>query len=149
MIPIGVCLFFERVVAPHPGAWIETRGYIMSHAMTIQTECRNPEVVKAACRRLGLAEPSRDSAYFFGVGKVEGTKVRLEGWHHPLIIKDDGQIVYDSDDTYVGPGMVRLHEFTNAYGVEFLKHEYGAANCTESVLADGTIQVEVIEVGAF
>jgi hypothetical protein len=43
----------------------------VSHVVTITTEVRDPAAVAAACRRLGLPGPQRDTVMLFG-GDVLG-----------------------------------------------------------------------------
>ena len=58
----------------------------MSHIVTIKTEVRDAEAVKAACRRLGLPEPVHGTARLFE-GEATGLLVRLPGWLYPAVVR--------------------------------------------------------------
>jgi hypothetical protein len=57
----------------------------MSHIVEVQTECRDPVAVAAACTRLGLPEPIRGTATFYS-GQAEGLLVQLPGWRYPAVV---------------------------------------------------------------
>ncbi len=48
----------------------------MSHIVVIKTEVRDAAAVRAACRRLGLAEPIQGKTKLFS-GEVTGLAVQL------------------------------------------------------------------------
>ena len=67
-----------------------------SHIVTIKTEVRDAEAVKAACRRLGLDEPVQGTARLFE-GEATGLLVKLPGWLYPAVVDTDtGQVRYDN-----------------------------------------------------
>jgi hypothetical protein len=51
----------------------------VSHIVTIKTEVRDSVAVQAACRRLGLAEPTNETVRLFS-GEATGLVVRLPDW---------------------------------------------------------------------
>ena len=52
--------------------------------------------VRAACQRLGLAEPVQGSARLYG-GEVTGLVVRLPGWQYPVVADlTSGHVRYDN-----------------------------------------------------
>ena len=57
----------------------------MSHIVQIQTEVRDAAAVAAACRRLGLAEPTVGTARLFE-GEASGVLVKLKGWAYPVVV---------------------------------------------------------------
>ena len=64
----------------------------MSHIVTIKTEVRDAEAVKAACKRLGLDEPVQGTARLFE-GEATGLLVKLPGWLYPAVVDTDtGQV---------------------------------------------------------
>ena len=68
----------------------------MSHIVTITTEVRDPAVVSAACRRLGLAEPAHGTATLFE-GQATGLLVKLPGWLYPCVCDTaTGTLRYDN-----------------------------------------------------
>ena len=73
----------------------------MSHIVTIKTEVRDAEAVRAACRRLGLEQPVQGTARLFE-GEATGLLVKLPGWTYPAVVDTaTGQVRYDN---YEGPG---------------------------------------------
>ena len=76
----------------------------MSHIVTIKTEVRDAEAVRAACKRLGLDEPVQGTARLFS-GEATGLLVKLPGWLYPAVADlGTGQVHYDN---YEGRGATR------------------------------------------
>ena len=121
----------------------------MSHIVSIKTEIRDAAAVRAACRRLGLAEPVQGKAKLFTT-EAEGLVVNLPDWRYPVVIDTDSrQIHYDN---YAGQwGEQReLDRLLQAYAVEKAKLEARRAGhtVTEQPLADGSIKLTVQVGGA-
>ncbi len=57
----------------------------MSHIVTIQTKVHDAAAARAACRRLGLAEPVHGTARLSS-DEATGLIVRLPGWQYPAVI---------------------------------------------------------------
>ena len=119
----------------------------MSHIVTVKTEIRDAAAVRAACRRLGLAEPTHDTVKLFS-GEVTGLAVQLPDWQYPVVCDTaSGQVRYDNFNGRWGD-QKHLDKFMQAYAVEKAKLEArrrGHAT-TEQTLADGSIKL-VISVG--
>lgn len=58
----------------------------MSHAVQIQTQVRDAEAVRLACRRLHLPEPVNGSVKLFS-STVDGLAVQLPGWNYPVVCR--------------------------------------------------------------
>ena len=70
----------------------------MSHVVTIKTQVRDPGALAAACRRLGLTEPVRETVELFS-GQATGLAIRLPGWDYPVVVDTAaGAIQYDNYD---------------------------------------------------
>jgi hypothetical protein len=120
----------------------------MSHIVTIRTQLRDPAALAAACRRLGLAEPSRGTAELYA-GPATGWVVRLPGWTYPAVVDTDaGSVQYDNFEGAWG-SQVELDRLIQAYACEKAKLEARRAGhaVTEQPLADGSIKL-TIQVGA-
>ena len=69
----------------------------MSHIVQIQTEVRDPLAVRAACRRLGLAEPVHGTHKLFAAQELVGLAVQLPGWRYPVVCNSEsGQLQFDN-----------------------------------------------------
>ena len=67
----------------------------MSHIVTINTEVRDATAVRAACRRLKLAEPAEGTFKLFS-GEVTGLGVQLPGWQYAVVCDlPTGQVQFD------------------------------------------------------
>jgi hypothetical protein len=67
----------------------------MSHIVSIKSEVRDAVAVKAACQRLGLAEPVQGKTELFS-GEVEGLAVQLPEWVYPIVADlSTGKLAYD------------------------------------------------------
>lgn len=119
----------------------------MSHIVTIKTEVRDPEAVRAACRRLSLEEPAQGTARLYE-GEATGLLVKLPGWTYPAVLTPEtGQVRYDN---YGGSWGEQRHldAFLQAYAVERAKIEARKRghNVFEQALPDGSIKL-TIQVG--
>ncbi|MFH5802772.1 DUF1257 domain-containing protein [Alienimonas sp. DA493] len=116
----------------------------MSHVVTIETKLRDPAALSAACVRLKLPEPQRETVKFFDGGEHAGLAVRPPGFVYPVLVQPDGNVRCDTyggrwgDDAFLG----RLKQ---AYAVEAAKLQAKARGhrCTETALPDGSVRLTV------
>ena len=116
----------------------------MSHIVTIKTEVRDANAVRAACRRLSLAEPVQGKTKLFS-GEVEGLAVQLPDWIYPVVCNlPTGQLHYDNFNGRWGD-QSRLNQFLQAYAVEMTKIEARKKghSVTETPLSDGSIKLTI------
>ena len=119
----------------------------MSHIVTIRTEIRDAAAVRAACRRLGLAEPVHSTVKLFS-GEATGLAVKLPDWQYPVVCDTaSGQIRYDNFNGRWGDQQ-HLDKFMQAYAVERTKLEARKKghSVVEQSLMDGSIKL-LINVG--
>ena len=116
----------------------------MSHTVTIQAELKDPAALEAACRRLQLPLPTRGPVRLFD-RIAEGTGIQLDGWRFPICLTDRGELLYDNFGGFWGLPE-KLDQFHQAYAVEKAKLEAckQGYTCQESVLADGSIRLNVL-----
>ncbi len=116
----------------------------MSHIVTIKTEVRDPEAVRAACRRLNIPEPQQGTARLFE-GEAEGLLVRLPGWQYPAVVETTtGQVRYDNYEGAWGDPK-HLDAFLQAYAVEKAKLEARKKGHSvfEQSLPNGSIKLTI------
>ena len=121
----------------------------MSHIVSIKTEVRDAEAVRAACVRLGLEEPKHGTARLFE-GEATGLLVKLPDWLYPAVVDTaTGEVRYDN---YGGNWGNRKHldAFVQAYAVEKATIEAKKRGHTvyEQPLADGSIKLVIQDGGA-
>ena len=121
----------------------------MSHIVTIKAQIRDPAALAAACRRLGLQEPTHGTARLYG-GEATGLIVHLPGWRYPAVVDTQaGQIRYD---IYNGAWGRRreLDRLLQAYAIEKARLEANKAghSVTEHPLANGAIRLTIHVGGA-
>jgi hypothetical protein len=120
----------------------------MSHIVQIQTEVRDADGVRAACRRLSLPPPVEGVTQLFS-GSVTGLAVQLPGWKYPAVCElDSGQVQFDNYGGAWGE-QIQLDRFLQAYAVEKAKLEARRKGhtVTEQPLADGSIKLTIQVVG--
>ena len=121
----------------------------MSHIVTIQTEVRDPQALRAACVRLGLAEPTSGTATLFS-GAATGLLVALPDWKYPVVVDvQDGQVHYDNYGGRWGD-QHRLDQLLQAYAVEKagLEARKNGYTVIEQPLSDGSIKLTIHVGGA-
>ena len=119
----------------------------MSHIVQIQTQVKDAAAVRAACKRLGLAEPVAGKTRLFS-GEVHGLAIRLPGWAYPVVADlATGQLKFDNFGGRWGEQQ-HLDRFLQAYACEKAKIEARKKGhvVTEQRLSDGSIKL-TIQVG--
>jgi hypothetical protein len=118
----------------------------MSHIVEIKTQVRDCEAIAAACRRLGLAEPTRGTAKLYSA-EAAGVIVKLPEWQYPIVIDTaSGSIQFDHFNGSWGDP-AKLDQFLQAYAVELVRLEARKKGhtVTETQLQDGSIRVQIVE----
>jgi len=116
----------------------------VSHVVQIKTQVRDAEAVRAACRRLSLAEPVQGTTRLYS-GKVTGLAVQLPGWRYPAVAQlNTGQIQFDNFQGNWGE-QIELDRFLQSYAVEKAKLEARRKghSVTEQQLQDGSVKVTI------
>jgi hypothetical protein len=116
----------------------------LSHVVEIRTEVRDPEALRAACRRLALAEPVHGTTKLYS-GQATGWAVRLLDWKYPVVFDTaKGEARFDNFHGIWGEQQ-QLDRFVQAYAVEKAKLEARRKghNTTEQQLADGSIKLRI------
>jgi hypothetical protein len=121
-----------------------SRIICVSHIVQIETQVRDEAAVKAACQRLGLAQPQNQSVRLFS-GTVSGLAVQLPGWHYPMVCNTStGQLQFDNYEGRWGD-RAQLDRFLQAYAVEKARLEARRQGhtVTEQALTDGSIKLTI------
>ena len=121
----------------------------MSHIVTIKTEIRDEQVIRAACVRLKLAIPEHKTCRLFST-TATGLCVQLPGWRYPVVCEtQSGAVKYDNYGGAWGQ-QEELNKFLQGYAVEKAKLEARKKGhrVSESKLEDGSIRVTVHVGGA-
>ena len=76
---------------------------------------------------------------------ASGIGVQLDGWGFPICIESDGNLLFDNFQGLWG-AQEKLDKFQQAYAVEKAKLEVRKQGyqCSESVLADGSIRLNIL-----
>jgi hypothetical protein len=116
----------------------------LSHILTIRTEVRDAEAVRAACNRLGLEQPVQGTARLFE-GEASGLLVKLPDWTYPAVVDTaSGQVRFDNYGGHWGDPK-HLDAFLQAYALEKAKLEARKRGHTvyEQPLPDGSIKLTI------
>jgi hypothetical protein len=116
----------------------------VSHVVQIKTQVRDAEAVRAARRRLALAEPVQGTTRLFS-GEAIGLAVQLPGWRYPAVCQlDTGQIQFDNFQGNWGE-QKELDRFLQSYTVEKVKLEARRKghSVSEQQLQDGSIKLTI------
>jgi hypothetical protein len=121
----------------------------MSHIVSIATQVKDEQAVRAACTRLGLAQPEHKTVRLFSASAT-GLCVTLPGWSYPLVCDlATGTLAYDNFSGAWGE-QKHLDAFVQRYSAEKVRIEARKKGhtCSESLLADGSIRLTVHVGGA-
>jgi hypothetical protein len=121
----------------------------LSHIVSIKTEIRDEQAVRAACVRLQLATPETKTVRLFNA-TATGLCVQLPGWSYPVVCNlQTGQLQYDNYQGHWGE-QKHLNSFLQAYAVEKARIEARKKGhrVSECKLEDGSIRVTVHVGGA-
>lgn len=120
----------------------------MSHIVSIKTEIRDAEAVKAACVRLGLEEPVEGTARLFE-GEATGLLVKLPDWVYPAVLDTaTGQVRFD---TYEGQWGDRKHldRLVQTYAIckATIEAKKRGHTVFEQPLPDGSVKLTISVAG--
>ena len=116
----------------------------MSHIVSITTRVTDPLALAAACRRLGLQEPTAGTAALYS-GQATGLVVQLPGWHYPVVVDPAvGEVTFDNYNGAWG-SQAELDRLLQAYVVEKTRAEARRAGhtLTEQRLTDGSVKLTI------
>ena len=116
----------------------------MSHVVTIRTEIRDAEAVRAACRRLAAPAPVYGNTRLYR-GEFTGLAVKLCNWRYPVVCDlATGRVHYDNFAGHWGKAE-ELDRFVQAYACEKAKIEARRQGhqVTESSQKDGSIRLTI------
>ena len=116
----------------------------MSHTVTIKTKITDLTAIQSACSRLKLAQPTQGEVRLLD-RVASGIGVQLDGWRFPVCIESDGNLLFDNFGGFWGVPE-KLDQFQQMYAVEKAKLEARKQGyqCSESVMADGSIRLQVL-----
>ncbi len=116
----------------------------MSHIVTIKTQLKDLQAIRAACGRLGLAAPREGTAKLYEASAT-GVIVHLEGWLYPLVISPTtGAVQLDNYNGAWGKPAA-MDAFKQAYTVEKARIEARKRGHTvnEVTQPDGSIRLTI------
>jgi len=116
----------------------------VSHIVSITTEIRDAEAVRAACSRLGLPTPVEGTTRLFS-GEATGLAVQLPDWKYPVVCElSNGSVQYDNYGGRWGQQQ-ELDSLMQAYAVEKARIEARrhGHSVTETELKDGSIRLQI------
>ncbi|WP_238381213.1 DUF1257 domain-containing protein [Mariniblastus fucicola] len=115
--------------------------------MKIETQIRDINAVRHACRRLRLEPPNHGTFELYNSTET-GWGVRFRDWKYPVVCKvESGEVAYDNYEGRWGDPN-RLGEFFQSYAVEkaAIEARLQGYSSTEQLLEDGSIKL-IIETG--
>lgn len=116
----------------------------MSHIVKLKSKMSNIDVLKRACQRIGLKEPTHAEHRMYGGQKATGYGVQLPNWNYPVVVTDSGVVEYDNYGGSWGE-QCHLDNLQQAYSAEavLLEAEMNGYAAQEHVLEDGSIQIRL------
>jgi hypothetical protein len=118
----------------------------MSHIVSIKSQVKDAVALAAACRRLGLTEPVRETVHLFS-GQTTGLAIRFPGWQYPVVIDvEQGLVQYDDFNGAWGDKK-QIDQLMQSYAAEKTKLEARRKGLAvqETTLQDGSIKLQILE----
>lgn len=115
----------------------------MSHIVTFKYRIRDAAAIHAAAKRMNAKVEEGATVDFFSHTGLRGTSLTLPGWHYPVLIKEDGSVLYDNYNGTWGD-INQLHKFQSIYGAEVIKRQAMALGYgVEEIWSDDHLDVVV------
>ena len=116
----------------------------MSHIAKVDIQFKDISCIITAAKRLNYKCENVINCRFYDGTNVSGTAIYLPNWKYPIIIKEDGETVYDNYNGSWGKKEY-LNGFKQIYGVEVAKKQarIKGYSCREISLPDGGIKLFV------
>lgn len=116
----------------------------MSHIAKVDIQFKDHKCLEEAAKRIGVRTERVKNYRFYDGTIASGTAVYLDGWKYPVVVKEDGEAVYDNYNGSWGTED-KLNKLKQHYGVEVAKKQahLKGYTCTETVTADGKIKLKV------
>ena len=86
----------------------------MSHKNTIKGQIKNKPFFMDVCRAMGINIRSGNTHKLYSDSNVEGLGIDLPGWNYPVVITEDGSVVFDNYNGSWGD-IKRLHDVMDDY----------------------------------
>jgi hypothetical protein len=115
----------------------------MSHVVTIKTQMKDVETLRASCVALGYDFVERAKIRLFDGTQHVGARVKIPGWQYPVAVKPDGTLLYDNYGGAWG-AQSKLDALVRRYGVEAVKRQMRLAGrplISETVMANGEVKL--------
>lgn len=115
----------------------------MSHVVTIKTQIKDVETLRATCSALGYTFVESQRIRLFDGTEHDGMHVKIPGWRYPVAVKADGTLLYDNYGGAWG-GHDGLAALLKRYGVEAVKKQMRLAGrplMSETALPNGEIKL--------
>jgi hypothetical protein len=116
----------------------------LSHIVQIETQIRDLEALRSACRRLQIAEPAYGTVRLFS-GEATGHYVQLPAWRYPVVCDlESGQVRFDHYGGRWGTP-AEFDRLLQSYAVEKTRLEARKQGytVTEQPLQDGHIKLTI------
>jgi len=118
---------------------------VMSHIITIEAKYKNLSVIKEVCESMNVQCVKGVHDFAWG-SKVEGYKVYLKNWYEPIVIKEDGTIIYDdmTEKFQKDDKVSELTKFKNMYCLKETERLLKKQNLKYKIYeSDDEIKIEV------
>lgn len=114
----------------------------MSHIVTLNVSIKDKAVLKeVAVRDFGLTVKDRETVTFFDYSAHSGMTIRLPGWEYPVLVTDEGELIYDNYEGQWGD-QAQLNQLIQNYVVACV-YKAGVTAVTSEVLPDGTVKMRL------
>jgi hypothetical protein len=115
----------------------------MSHIVTLNVKIKDKETLRQVAEEdLGLRVQEKETVTFYGGNTRTGMTVRLPGWNYPVLVTEDGELLYDNYEGMWG-SQDQLNRLIQNYTIASVYKAAGSRPVTSEVLPDGTVKLRL------
>jgi hypothetical protein len=115
----------------------------MSHIVTLNVKINDKETLRQVAEEdLGLSVKLKETVTYFGGVKRTGMTVRLPGWNYPVMVMDDGELIYDNYNGRWGD-QGQLNQLVQNYVIACVYKEAGHVPVASEITEDGTVKLRL------
>lgn len=117
----------------------------MSHIVKLKVKINRPDLLREVAERdFGLKVVEKEKVEFYSFTRHTGMTIYLPGWRYPVLVNDQGELVYDNYNGAWGD-QAQLDALVQSYVIATVYAEVGSSGIPidSETMADGTVKLRL------